>query len=242
MKLVLSFLFLMITFTNLYSDDSFDDFEDEVKVEKPIDPLSGFNRTMTVFNDKTYRYVLSPVSKTYKGIVNKHIRHGIDNFFYNLLFPIRFVNNLLQLKFKNTLEETERFAINSTLGIFGFIDIASKECKIPEHNEDFGQTLGYWGVGSGFYIVWPFFGPSNLRDSIGSFGIDNYFNPTVYYEKRGYNIVDNYGKSAGVKVYNTINHTSLHESEYENFTKGAIDLYPFLRNSYEQYRKKQIEE
>jgi len=242
MRFILTFFFLIITFTNLYSDDSFDEFDDEIKVDKPIDPLSGFNRAMTVFNDKTYRYVLSPVSKTYKGVVNKHIRYGVDNFFYNILFPVRFVNNLLQLKFKNTLDETERFVINSTIGILGFIDVAGKECKIPQHNEDFGQTLGYWGVGSGFHIVWPFFGPSNLRDSIGLFGVDGYLNPTPYYENRNYNLVNSYGKSVGLEIYDKINHTSLHEGEYENFTKGAIDLYPLLRNSYEQYREQQIKE
>lgn len=242
MRLVFSFLFLIITFTTLYSSDSFDEFEEEIKVEKRIDPLSGFNRAMTVFNDKTYYYVLSPVAKGYKNVVHKDIRKGVGNFFQNILFPIRFVNNLLQLKFQNTAEETGRFLINSTIGIFGFFDVAGKHYKIYPHNEDFGQTLGYWGVGSGFHIVWPFFGPSNLRDSIGSFGVDSYLNPTTYYEDRAHNMVDSYGESIGLKVYNIVNYTSLHEGEYEKLTKDAIDLYPFLRDSYEQYREKQIEE
>ncbi len=243
MRFIFSFIFLIVSFTSsLYSSDSFDDFEEEIKVEKRIDPLSGFNRVMTSFNDVTYEYVLSPVARTYGDIVHEDIRKGIKNVFHNLLFPVRFVNNVLQLKFQNALEETERFVLNSTIGILGFVDVGQDNFKIYPHNEDFGQTLGYWGVGSGFHIVWPFFGPSNLRDSIGSFGVDSYLNPTSYYEDRAHNLVNNYEDSMGLKVFEQVNNISFTYKNYEIMKKDAIDLYPFLRDSYEQYRKKQIEE
>lgn len=242
MKFVLSFIFLLGLSSSLWCNDSFDDFEEEMRVEKRIDPLSGFNRAMTTFNDTTYEYLLGPVAKTYANVVHHNIRKGVRNFFHNLFFPIRFVNNLLQLKFHNALEETERFLLNSTLGFGGFYDISEEQFKIYPHNEDFGQTLGYWGVGGGFHIVWPFFGPSNLRDSIGSLGVDSYLNPTSYYEDRGGNLVDSYGDSMGLKLFEQVNSISFTYKNYETMKKDAIDLYPYLRDSYEQYREKQIEE
>ena len=242
MQLIFRFLFLIVSFTTVYSSDSFDEFEEEIKVEKRIDPLSGYNRVMTSFNDVTYEYVLSPVAKTYGDVVHEDIRKGVRNFFHNLLFPIRFVNNLLQFKFQNTLEETERFVLNSTLGFFGFYDISQEEFKIYPHNEDFGQTLGYWGVGSGFHIVWPFFGPSNLRDSIGSFGVDSYLNPLIYYDERPQNILNNIEDSRGILLFKKVNDISFTYKQYKIMKKDAIDLYPYLRDSYEQYRDKQIEE
>jgi len=242
MRLIFSFIFLIGISSSLWCNDSFDDFEEEIGVEKRKDPLSVFNRTMTSFNDTTYEYLLGPVSKTYKNVVHHDVRKGVRNFFHNLLFPIRFVNNLLQLKFQNTLEETERFVLNSTLGFFGFYDISYEQFKIYPHNEDFGQTLGYWGVGSGFHIVWPFLGPSNLRDSIGSFGVDSYLNPTLYYEDRTANLADSYRESMGLKVFEQVNSISFTYKNYETMKKDAVDLYPYLRDSYEQYREKQIEE
>jgi phospholipid-binding lipoprotein MlaA len=242
MRLIVSFLFLFLSFTTVYSSDSFDEFEDEIKVEKRIDPLSGYNRVMTSFNDVTYEYVLGPVARTYGDVVHEDIRTSVRNFFHNLLFPIRLVNNLLQLKFENSAQETGRFLINSTIGFFGFFDVAKNKFELLPHNEDFGQTLGYWGVGSGFHIVWPIFGPSNLRDSIGSFGVDSYLNPTSYYEDRAHNMVDSYEDSMLLKVFGQVNNISFTYKQYENMKKDAIDLYPFLRDSYEQYREKQIEE
>jgi phospholipid-binding lipoprotein MlaA len=242
MKLIFNFLIFLLFIPASYSSDSFDDLEDEIKVEKRIDPLSGYNRAITSFNDTAYEYVLSPVARTYGDIVHEDIRKGVRNIFHNLKFPIRFVNNILQLKFKNALDETQRFVLNSTIGILGFVDVGQDSFKIYPHNEDFGQTLGYWGVGSGFHIVWPFFGPSNLRDSIGSFGVDAYLNPTSYYEDRSDNLVNNYGDSMGLKIFEQVNNISFTYKQYETMKKDAIDLYPFLRDSYEQYRKKQIEE
>lgn len=241
-KFNLIFLVLIVLSTSLYSDDSFDEFEDEMKVETTIDPLSGYNRAMTSFNDVTYEYVLGPVAKTYGNVVHEEIRGSIRNFFHNLLFPIRLVNNLLQFKFENSAEETGRFLINSTIGLLGFFDVAQSEFELVPHNEDFGQTLGHWGVGSGFHIVWPFLGPSNLRDSFGSFGVDSYLNPTVYYDNRPHNLLHNSTETIGANVVKQVNNTSFTYKNYEMMRKDAIDLYPYLRDSYEQYREKKIKE
>ncbi len=223
-----------------------DNFESEFEISDKsnatqIDPLSGYNKIMTNFNDKFYIHILNPVAKTYKKALPKPIRKGIDNFLDNLMYPMRLLNNLLQFKFKNSYLETQRFLLNSTIGLAGFIDVANDNFHIKQHTEDFGQTLGYYGIGSGFYIVWPLLGPSNLRDSVGLV-TDSIINPMTYMENRGYNLFDNSTEALGVTVEKTINYSSLHVGEYEKLKKDAIDLYPFLRNIYEQRRKKEISE
>ena len=138
-----------------------------------FDPLSGYNRLMTNFNDKFYLNVLNPVSKSYAFVVPETARIGIDNFFNNLMFPVRFTNNLLQLKFQNSTEELGRFLVNTIWGLAGFMDVAKSELQWKEHKEDFGQTLGFYGVGDAIPVVLPLIGPSNLRDIVG-LGADSY--------------------------------------------------------------------
>ena len=224
------------------SDDEFlDEFEDEMEIEEKSDPLSGYNRAMTTFNDNLYEYILSPVANGYTNVTTIEIRESVNNFFHNILYPVRLVNNLLQGKFKNSLEETERFVINTTIGGLGLFDIAKNKFDIQAHNEDFGQTMGYWGVSAGPHIVLPFFGPSNLRDTFSMYP-DSFSSPMDYNEKRGYNLSNSYAESVLVKVYHKVNYVSLHEGEYEYLKKDAVDLYPYLRDIYEQYRVKQIKE
>lgn len=222
-------------------DEFLDEFEDEMQVEKKLDPFSGYNRVMTSFNDGVYEYVLAPVASGYKAIVHKEIRVSVRNFFHNISYPIRLINNLLQGKIKNSGEETGRFVINSTIGILGLFDPAKSYFELEAHNEDFGQTLGFYGVGAGPHIVLPFFGPSNLRDALSMYP-DSLANPFVYNEDRGYNLIHFYGESLFIKAYERVNYVSLHEGEYEKIKKDAVDLYPFLRDVYEQYREKQIKE
>ncbi len=109
------------------------------------------------------------------------LRLGVSNFINNIQFPIRFANNLLQGKFQNSSDELERFIINSTIGLGGLMDPAKHHMNIQTHDEDFGQTLGHYGIGSGFHIVLPFFGPSNVRDAVG-LTVDSYTSPLVYIE------------------------------------------------------------
>ena len=219
-----------------------EDFDDEFSnEEEDLDPLKYYNQAMTQFNDVLYTYALSPAANTYTDVIHKEVRGIVSNFFSNLMFPIRFVNNVLQFKFQEAGEETGRFLINSTIGFFGLFDPASEGFDLNEHKEDFGQTLGYWGIGSGFHIVLPVFGPSNLRDLIG-FSIDGILDPTFSLQKKSWKIPDNLEKSLGLKTLETINSTSFQLGQYENIKKDAIDLYPFLKEIYEQKRKHEIKE
>ena len=217
------------------------EFEDEIKVEKRLDPLSRYNRIMTNFNDGAFEYVISPVARGYQTVVHKEIRISVGNFFHNILYPIRLINNLLQGKVKNSGEETGRFIINSTIGILGLFDPAKSYFGLEAHDEDFGQTLGFYGVGAGPHIVLPLFGPSNLRDTFSMYP-DYLLNPLDYDDERSYNLTNNYGESLVLKAYSRINHVSLHEGKYEKIKENAIDLYPFLRDVYEQHREQQIKE
>lgn len=222
-----------------------DDFEAEFNTknsENLFDPLSGYNEVMTSVNDKFYEYLLRPTAQGYAYVMPQMARHGVSNFFENIFYPIRLVNNLLQLKFYNSWEETERFVLNSTMGILGFRDVAAEELGIKAHDEDLGQTLGHYGVGNGFHVVLPLFGPSNVRDIAGLAG-DMWLNPITYMKGRhDANLLDNSGQAMAATVFYTINKTSLHVKEYDNFKKDAIELYPFLRDVYESRRTKLISE
>lgn len=215
-------------------DEEDDGFEEEFG--KPMDaqisdPFEGYNRIVTSFNDGFYIYVFDPVARGYRFVIPEFGRRGIANFATNLLFPIRFVNNVLQAKFLNAGEELLRFCINTTVGILGLWDPAKEWFGLEAHNEDFGQTLGVWGVGSGPHVVLPILGPSNLRD-IFSLVPDYYLDPKRFIEPDSVEL--------GVRVWEEVNYTSLHIGEYENLKKDALDLYPFLRDVYEQNRKKLI--
>ncbi|MGH8197420.1 MAG: MlaA family lipoprotein [Steroidobacteraceae bacterium] len=130
----------------------------------PGDPLEHINRGTHRFNDAVDRAVLKPVATGYRNHVPQFIQTGLDNFLDNLAFPTTIVNDLLQLKIKDTFIDLGRFAVNTTLGIGGLLDPAS-HFGIPRNDEDFGQTLGRWGVPAGPYVVLPFFGPSTARDA-----------------------------------------------------------------------------
>lgn len=241
-NIILLLLLVNFSFAN---NDFMEDFDSEFsdKTGEIFDPLSGYNRAMTTFNDKLIINVLVPVSKSYAYVVPQTARTGIDNFFENLRFPIRFVNNLLQLKFENSAEELGRFLVNTLWGLGGFMDPATKELNMKAHKEDFGQTLGFYGVGEGFHIVLPFFGPSNLRDTIG-LTTDGIVSPvnSIGENALHYKIPNNFLETAGIKTFDVINSTSLNPNQYELLKKDALDLYPFLRDIYTQARKKQIEE
>jgi len=225
--------------SKIIQTDEFDDFDNEFDDENKevFDPLEGYNRWMTSVNDKVYIYAFDPVSKGYAFVIPKPARVGISNVFDNLKFPIRFSNNLLQLKFDHSIKELGRFMINSTIGIFGLFDVA-KAGGVEAYPEDFGQTLGHYGVGSGFHIVLPFLGPSNLRDSVG-FTVDSVIAPTTNASLK-YQIPNNTEKALGLSSIYYINKNSLHPGEYENLKKDALDVYTFFRDSYEQKRNKEI--
>lgn len=221
----------------LFSQGFDDEFAEDTKDD---DTFKSYNVIMTNFNDKVYTYVINPVAKGYEGIVPEPMRTGISNFFTNIQFPISFLNNLLQLKFENSATELQRFLINSSVGIVGFMDVAKESYQIEAKKEDFGQTLGYYGFNHTPHIVLPFLGPSNLRDILGMGG-DYFVNPLSYVEDRG-NLLDSSGESTYVKAYDALNKTSFTYKTYENIKKDSIDLYHLLKNVYEQKRDKEISE
>ena len=132
------------------------------------DPWEGFNRTMYRFNYRFDKYVFLPVVNAYKAVTPDVVETGIHNFMRNIQDVTTLVNSILQLDFEKTMNTTTRLAVNSTIGLLGFINVAS---DVPRSDEDFGQTLGHYGVGTGPYLVLPFLGPSNVRDGIG-LGVD----------------------------------------------------------------------
>jgi len=218
-----------------------DEFTDEFEEEEIYDPFNSYNRVMTTFNDGAYEYVFKPVSKAYKALLYEEIRESIQKFFRNLYFPMRLVNNLLQGKFYNASEETGRFVINTTVGIAGLFDPAKSEFKLEAHNEDFGQTLGFYGVQSGPHIVLPLLGPSNLRDALSLYP-DSLVSPVDYRQRSYWTLTDTWSEYIAAKSVEKINHTSLNIESYDKLKKDAVDLYPYLRDVYEQYRDKQIKE
>jgi phospholipid-binding lipoprotein MlaA len=207
--------------------------EDEQEVVEIADPIYPWNKAMYHFNDKLYFWVLKPVSKGYTKVVPEDIRLSVSNFFENITTPIRFVGNLMQFKIKKAGNELIRFVYNSTAGIGGLADVARTDLDIRRSDEDLGQTLGHYGIGHGFYIVWPFLGPSSLRDTIGRVG-DNFLDPVSY--------VTPFESRIGINVYDKVNDLSFRIGDYEDLKKSAIDPYVSIRDAYTQYRKKKVEE
>lgn len=202
----------------------------DAETESISDPLEGMNRAFFTFNDKFYFWVLKPGCTLYAAYFPPGVRTSVRNAFANFHFPIRFVNNLLQGKFKGAGIELARFTINSTMGCGGLFEVANKDFNLPAQNEDFGRTLGHWGVSHGFYVVWPFLGPSSLRDTFGLAG-DSAADPATW-------IVPELWQDATIKSGNVMNNTSLKIGEYEDFKKSAIDPYVSMREAYIQYRAK----
>ncbi len=199
------------------------------------DPLEPFNRAMYHFNDKLYFWVLKPVAQGYKAVVPEVARIGVGNFFTNIAFPIRFVNCLLQANFKGATIEVGRFVLNTLGGIGGLLDPASREdVGLPKQDEDFGQTLGVYGVGQGFYINWPILGPSSPRDTLGTVG-DYFTHPFFYYD--GPWLI-----TWELRALDKVNDTSLRIGDYESLKEAAIDPYVAIRDAYVQYRLNKVKE
>ncbi len=142
-----------------------DDFETSEVEDEIYDPIEPINRAIFSFNNVADKVVLEPIAKGYKKLPSP-IQTGISNFLSNLRTPLVVINQILQGQGENAAQSTGRFLVNSTVGVFGLIDVAEK-VGLEEKEEDFGQTLATWGVGDGFYVVLPLFGPSNLRDTTG---------------------------------------------------------------------------
>ncbi len=189
------------------------------------DPFENINRSIHKFNIESDRVFLKPIAKGYANAFPQPIRNGVKNFFSNLWEPMTVVNDLLQGKFGQAASDSFRFLVNSTAGILGIFDVAT-HLYLPKHREDFGQTLGVWGIPSGPYLVLPFLGPSNVRDTTGlipqylyadTLGILD--TPEVYYAA-GIRLVDARSRLLGLDELLAI----------------QPDEYLFLRETYRQQR------
>ncbi|MAG30154.1 MAG: hypothetical protein CL908_04570 [Deltaproteobacteria bacterium] len=207
------------------------------------DPLEPMNRGIFAFNEALDRYALEPVARGWDYVLPSEVQKGIDNFFLNLGMPIVFANDLLQLKPKAASYDLVRFLENTIFGLAGVIDIASR-VGVPENDEDFGQTLGYWGVPSGPYLVVPILGPYTLRDGFGEV-VDTtaaayaYTNP-FWMDVVGLNDAETAGASIGMKGLELLNLRAIYLEEIEGSHKDAFDYYVFVRNAYLQSRRAQV--
>jgi phospholipid-binding lipoprotein MlaA len=199
------------------------------------DPLEPINRGIFWFNDKLYFYVLKPLARGFR-YVPEPWRVSLKNFFNNLRAPVTIINATLQGKFADAGNELTRFATNTTLGIGGLFDPSKEHFGIKPKDEDTGQTLGYYGVGPGPYLVLPFLGPSNLRDGIGWFA-DSRMHLAYYIWGKD---KDNYDYLAAIAI-RAINNLSLDKDTYEGIKQDALDPYLFVRDAYAQYRQNQID-
>ncbi len=196
------------------------------------DPLEPVNRAFFHFNDKLYFWVLKPVATGYKAVVPEPARVGVSNFFRNLIFPVRFVNCVLQGKVEGASSEFGGFIVNTFMGLGGLFDPA-KDMGIRRYDEDLDQSLAVYGFGFGFYIDWPFLGPSSVRGTFGLAG-DYFLDPVNYLESTV--------EVVGAKAFDAVNRTSLSIGQYESLKKAALDPYVALRDAYYQNRLKKIKE
>ena len=214
-------------------DDPFAEYNQTENVKTVADPLYYFNYAMYGINDFLYFYALKPIAQGYKFVVPTPARKGIKNFFHNLMFPVRFINCLLQGKVNAAGEEFSAFFVNSTVGILGFNDFAQKHMNLAPHVEDLGQTLATYHIGDGFYLVLPILGPSTLRDSVGMVG--DYFATPLNYVKP-------WELTWGLKGLDTINATSFRIGDYEALKAASLEPYVAIRNAYIQHRQSLIKQ
>lgn len=199
------------------------------------DPLEDVNRLTFDVNNFFDRNLLRPVAIAYRDVVPEFARNGVRNFLDNLESPVIFANDLLQGELDRGGATMARFVINTTVGIGGLIDVA-EEIGIPQHSEDFGQTLGVWGAGSGPYLMLPFLGPSNLRD-LGGRVVDTGLDPLTYVDwsdanleafpiaRRALDVID--GRSRSIETL-------------DNLEQSSVDYYAAVRSAYSQRREDEI--
>jgi phospholipid-binding lipoprotein MlaA len=212
-----------------YLDELYD--EAEKGVVEIADPIAPWNRIMFEFNDRLYFWVLKPVARGYRFVVPTEIRTCLKNVFHNLGAPVRVANCLLQGKWNGAWSEFFSFFLNSTVGGLGLGNVAERFPGLVEGDEDFGQTLAKGGIGNGIYIVWPVFGPSTLRDTVGM-AADRFLTPTSY--------IDPSLDAIAVSAVKTVNDTSFRIGDYETVKESAIDPYEAFRDFYIQYRNRKI--
>ncbi len=194
------------------------------------DPLEDMNRSIYSFNESLDESIMKPVAETYKEYTPQPMQTGVSNFFSNIDDISVILNDILQLKLIQGIQDIGRFTINSTIGIYGLIDVATP-LGLEKHDEDFGQTLGYWGVGSGPYLVLPLLGPSTFRDTTGDY-VDWSYDPLIGHPdnrvKYGSSAVNLIQKRADLLYVSNI------------VDQVALDRYTFVREAYLQQRRNLI--
>jgi phospholipid-binding lipoprotein MlaA len=195
------------------------------------DPLEGLNRGIYKFNDVADKAVIKPVAGAYKAVMPSPVRSGVSNFFANLGDVVNVINDVLQFKFSQAMNDAGRFAINSTFGIAGLIDWASKD-GIEKHNEDFGQTLATWGWKDSAYLVLPLIGPSTVRDT-GGLVVD-----TAVFDPLGY--VDDVSARNVLYTVKFVDKRAQYLPGSDLLDEAALDPYLFMRDAFMQRRQNQI--
>jgi len=233
---ILLFISLCLEVNGVESDKvqtNSDDFETSNYDDEVYDPLEPINRVIFNFNNIADKAILEPASKGYKKLPSP-IQSSIGNFLNNLKLPLVVLNQLLQGQGKNAAESSGRFIVNSTVGLFGLIDVAEK-IGLEQKQEDFGQTLATWGIGDGFYLVLPIFGPSNIRDTAGM--ILTYSTDPI----NSYAVSEDEAWILPVRtVTNAVDQRSKIIDEVNALRSTSLDYYAAVRSSYYQNRKAAI--
>jgi len=202
-------------------------------MEEEYDPWESFNEPMFEFNRRLDRYILKPAATAYNTVIPDRVQVMISNGFDNIQFVPRLMNSLFQGKFDGAMREFGRFLFNSTIGIGGLFDVAKME-GIEKSREDFGQTLGFYGVGAGPYLILPFLEPLTVRDGIGK-AVDGALDPLSYF-------VPFFWTRFVMKVEETVNDRSLNLELFQGFEESVIDMYSAVRHGYLKRREKMIKE
>jgi len=218
------------TTTSTSTSTSTSDSASTSAAKNPVDPFEKFNRTMFNFNDKVDEYALKPVATAYKRVIPSFVQTGVYNFFGNLGDVWTAVNNLLQGRMVDGVSDMMRFTFNSTFGLGGLIDISS-DAGLPKHTQDFGATLGVWGVQSGPYIVLPLLGPSTVRDS-AALPADFAGNPWTYVTPYATRYLGTTVRVIDLRA-GVLDASNLIE-------EAALDRYEFIRDAYLQRRASKI--
>ena len=196
----------------------------------PKDPFESFNRGVYKFNESLDKAVVKPLAKGYNTAMPQPGKMMVSNFFSNLGDVIVTINDLLQLKVVQALSDGGRILVNSTIGLYGLVDVASN-VGMEKHNEDFGQTLGYWGIGSGPYLVIPFFGPSSIRDGVGLYADDR---------SGVLSRVSHVDTRNQLYATNLLSKRASLLDQEKVLDEAMIDNYSFIRDAYQQRRKSLI--
>lgn len=206
--------------------------ETDESVNDPIEPV---NRAIFGFNEYFYEYVLGPISTAYTDYLPSPLRQAIHNFLANLQSPVILANDVLQGEAQRAMETLGRAIVNSTIGMGGIVDMGA-EMGVRRHKEDFGQTMGVWGVGEGLYVVIPLLGPSNPRDAVGQLFVDSYFDPMGLWLSN-IDRDDLLWARTGVKGVDEYSNV---REELAQVKKTSIDYYAAIRSLYRQKRKAEI--